>query len=241
MTDSAGLAGNAAAVNGCFDIDLADGAGGDQRLTDDELQGLKTEVIVDITAVYGDSAGAVGDEVDARDGLLSASGAVHIRSFALISCHILFLLLAIPNFGLLSCVGVLGSGENAQTLELPLSDGVLLKHAADCKTHCQLRALCHQVLVLSLLQAADPAGVSTIVLLLELLAGQDCVLCVDDDDVIAAIDVRSIGGFELAAKQIGGNCGGLAEGLAGRVKDILFSFNGFLGKHCRGHICASKY
>ena len=60
-------------------------------------------------------------------------------------------------------------------------------------------------------------------------------------DVDAAIDVRSIGGFELAAKQIGGSCGGLAEGLAGRVKDIPFSFNGFLGKHCRGHICASKY
>ena len=180
------------------------------------------------------------DEVDARDGLLSASSAVHIRSFALISCHILFLLSTIPNFGLLGCVGVLCTGENAQTLELPLSDGVLLKHAADCKTHCQLRALCHQVLILGLLQTADPAGVSTVVLLLELLAGQDCVLCVDDDDVIAAIDVRSIGGFELAAKQIGGSCSGLAEGLACCVKDVPFSFNGLLGKHCRGHICASK-
>ena len=137
-------------------------------------------------------------------------------------------------------MGVLRAGEDSQALELPLSDGVLLKHAADCKTHCQLRAICHQVLVLSLLQAADPAGVSTIVLLLELLAGQDCVLCVDDDDVIAAIDVRSLGGRKLAAKQIGSNCSGLAEGLACCVKDVPFSFNGLLGKHCRGHICASK-
>ncbi len=35
-------------------IDLADGAGGDQGLTDDQLEGVKTEVIVYIAAVDGD-------------------------------------------------------------------------------------------------------------------------------------------------------------------------------------------
>ena len=96
------------------------------------------------------------------------------------------------------------------------------------------------MLVLGLLEAADPTGVGAVVLLLELLAGEDSVLGVDDDDVIAAVDVGSIGGLELAAQKIGGNSSGLAEGLARRVKDIPFSFNGLLGKHCRGHICASK-
>ena len=71
VTDSAGLAGNAAAVDGSLDVDLADGAGGDQGLTNDELQSLEAEVIVDITAVDGDSTGAVGDEVDACYRLLA--------------------------------------------------------------------------------------------------------------------------------------------------------------------------
>ena len=64
MTDRAGLTGNAAAFDGGFHIDLADGAGSDQGLTDDELQGLKAEIIIDLTAVDGDNAGAVGDQVN---------------------------------------------------------------------------------------------------------------------------------------------------------------------------------
>ena len=88
VADGAGLAGNAAAGNGGLDVNLADGAGGDQGLTDDELQGIQTEVVVDITAVDGDRAGAVGDEVNAGNGGLSAAGAVHIGLLALIGCHI---------------------------------------------------------------------------------------------------------------------------------------------------------
>ena len=88
VADGAGLTGNAAAGDSSLDVDLADGAGGDEGLTDDELEGIETEVIVDITAVDGDSAGAVGDEVNACDGGLSASGAVHIGLLALIGCHI---------------------------------------------------------------------------------------------------------------------------------------------------------
>ena len=43
MTDSAGLAGNAAAGDGDNDVNLAQQIGGDQGLTDDQLQGLQTE------------------------------------------------------------------------------------------------------------------------------------------------------------------------------------------------------
>ena len=86
-------------------------------------------------------------------------------------------------------MGVLRAGEDSQALELPLGDGVLLKHAADCKTHCELGLLGHKGLVLGLLQAAGITGVGTVVLLLQLLAGEDCVLGVDDDDVIAAVNV----------------------------------------------------
>ncbi len=61
MTDSAGLTGNAAAVDGCLDVDLADGAGGDQGLTNDELESLETEILVNAALIYSDSAGAGND------------------------------------------------------------------------------------------------------------------------------------------------------------------------------------
>ena len=96
------------------------------------------------------------------------------------------------------------------------------------------------MLVLGLLKAANPTGVSAVVLLLQLLAGQNCVLSVDDDDIVTAVNMRSVVGLELAAKKVSGYCSGLAEGLACCVKDVPFAFNGFLGKHGCGHICASK-
>ena len=87
MADRAGLASDAAAGNGRFNIDLAEGSGGDQRLADDQLQGVETEVLLNVTTVDRDGAGAVGIQVHARDGGLSAAGAVHIGFLALISCH----------------------------------------------------------------------------------------------------------------------------------------------------------
>jgi hypothetical protein len=88
VADGAGLAGHAAALDGGFDVNLAHGVGGDQGLTNDELQGLETEVIVDLTAVDGDDAAAVGDEVNAGHGGLPTAGAVHIGLLGLIGCHI---------------------------------------------------------------------------------------------------------------------------------------------------------
>ena len=73
-------------------------------------------------------------------------------------------------------MGVLGTCEDAQTLELPLSDGVLLKHAADSKAHCQLGLGLHKDLVLGLFQTAGITGVSAVVLLLQLLAGENSIL-----------------------------------------------------------------
>jgi len=54
VTDCAGLTGNAAACDGSFDIHLAEGIGCVERLTNEKLQGLKTEVIVNVASVYRD-------------------------------------------------------------------------------------------------------------------------------------------------------------------------------------------
>ena len=65
MTDGACLAGDAAAFDGADQIDLAQQIGSSQRLTDNHLQGVQAEVLIDIPAVDGDGAGAVGEQMDA--------------------------------------------------------------------------------------------------------------------------------------------------------------------------------
>ena len=69
---------DAAAGNGGDDVKLALGAGDAERLVDDELQGFKPKVIVNISAVDGNHAGARND-ADAGDGFLSSTGAVEVR------------------------------------------------------------------------------------------------------------------------------------------------------------------
>ena len=84
MTDGAGLAGDAAAFDGADEVDLAEHVGGGQRLTDDHLQRVEAEVIVDVTTVDGDGAGAALIQANAGDGGFATAGAVLILSLALV-------------------------------------------------------------------------------------------------------------------------------------------------------------
>ena len=84
VAQGAGLAGNAAAGNGGHDVNLVHGGGGHQRLTGDKLQGLQAEILVDVTAVDGDSAGAAGEQMNPGHGGLPATSAVMIGLLALI-------------------------------------------------------------------------------------------------------------------------------------------------------------
>ena len=88
MTDGAGLTGNAAALDGADDVDLADVLGGDQGLTNDQLQGVQTKVVVDVAAVDDDGAGAVLVNANTGDGRLTSAGAVLILSLALVHCKL---------------------------------------------------------------------------------------------------------------------------------------------------------
>ena len=237
VTDSAGLAGNAAACDGALDVNLIGEANGDQGLTNDELQGVKAEIIVDVTAVDGDNAGAAGNEVNSGDRGLATAGAVHIGSLGYVSCH--YMLppsLAIPNFGLLGLVLVLGATVNLQTGELVSSQLVLLQHALNCEGHCELGLLCHQFLVLDVLEAANPTGMMIVVLLLQLLAGQNCLFSVDNDDEVTAVNVGGVHGVELAAENVSGENSGLAHGLASCVKDIPLALDGLLLGQGSGHL-----
>ena len=130
-------------------------------------------------------------------------------------------------------VGV--AGIDVQALQGVLGNGVAGHHAADGHAHGQLGLVLHQDAVLGLLQTADPTGVGAIVLLLQLVAGQNRLAGVDDDDVIAAVGVGGIGDFALAAQQVGHDDGGLAQRLAGGVNDVPLALDVGLVCHKSGH------
>ena len=92
MTDRARLTGHAAAGDSADDVELLAGAGEFEGLTNDQLEGLETEVIVDVSVVDGDLTGAC-IETNSRYRRLSSAGAVKIRCLIV---QLSFLLLKIP-------------------------------------------------------------------------------------------------------------------------------------------------
>ena len=59
VADSTGLTGNTAACNAANDVELLFGTGENERLTNDRLEGIKAEIIVDIAVVDRDLTGAL--------------------------------------------------------------------------------------------------------------------------------------------------------------------------------------
>ena len=84
VTDCAGLTGNAAACNGADDVNGTQSLGSNQRLTNDQLQGVQTEILVNVTAIDGDGTSAALIQANTSNGGLTSAGAVLILSFALV-------------------------------------------------------------------------------------------------------------------------------------------------------------
>ena len=76
---------------------------------------------------------------------------------------------------------------------------------------------------------------TAIILLLQFAAGENSLLDVDDDDVVAAVNVRGEIGLQLAAQQVGGDDGGTAQGLVRCVQDVPLALNVLFSDQCRGH------
>ena len=102
-----------------------------------------------------------------------------------------------------------------QALHSVAGDGVLGHHTLDSHAHRHIGLLLHQDAVGGLLQAAHPAGVGAVVLLLHLVAGEDGLAGVDDDDVVTAVGMGGVGGLALTTQQVSDDDGGLTQGLTG--------------------------
>ena len=66
-------------------------------------------------------------------------------------------------------------------------------------------------------------------LLLHLLAGQDSLVAVDDDDMVTTVNVRSKGGLVLTAQDDSSLGSNAAEGFAGGVDHIPLAVSHFSG------------
>ena len=73
MTDGAGLAGNAAACYAAHFVELLIGFGGNQGLTDNQLQSLQSKIVVDVSIVEGNLAGSLINSYAGNRSLSSTS------------------------------------------------------------------------------------------------------------------------------------------------------------------------
>ena len=115
------------------------------------------------------------------------------------------------------------------------ADRILREHTLHCQLNCQLRTLSHEGLVLGFLQAANPARMSLVVLLSQLVAGQDCLGSVDNDNEIAGINVRGELYLMLAAKESCYSSCGTTQRLVCCVDDIPLAVNVLSLSHISGH------
>jgi hypothetical protein len=84
-------------------------------------------------------------------------------------------------------------------------------------------------------ETTGEAGVAAIELLVSLEAGQHDLFGVDDDDVIAHIDVRGVEGAELAGEDRGSLGGETAERFAAGVEHEPLALNIFAARDSGGH------
>ena len=74
VTDGTCLTGHAAACNGADDIEFTESIGQCKGLTNDEFQSIKSEIVVNVSAVDGDFTGA-GINSDSGDRMFSSARA----------------------------------------------------------------------------------------------------------------------------------------------------------------------
>src|SRR5947208_17120036 len=110
--------------------------------------------------------------------------------------------------GRLGLVRMISTAIDAEVAHLDATERTTRDHALDGLLEHALGVLALEDLARgALLDVADIASVLVVGLLLALAAGEDRMLGVDDDNVVAAINVRGVG-REMLAAQAHGDDGG---------------------------------
>ena len=107
---------------------------------------------------------------------------------------------------------MLSALAQVQTAQAVAAQSVLGQHALDGQLHSVVGAVVHHNASLGFLQTADPAGYTVVGLLVQLVAGENSLVGVDDDDIVTAINVGGEINFVLAAEQVSSDDSGTAQG-----------------------------
>src|SRR5690606_10999648 len=182
VTHCAGLTAFATAMHIDMEVERLEMAGEHQRLTHDHAAGFTGEILVDRLAIDDDVARTFFQE-DTSNRSFAAAGAI-----VPITDHDLSL--DFQRLGLLSGVRMLGAGINLELLGHGVTQRTLGQHALDrFLQRASGKTLLH-FLEVGLGDSAGVARVAVVALVLRLVSGYDDIRCVDDDDVIASVNVR---------------------------------------------------
>ena len=130
-------------------------------------------------------------------------------------------------------MGMLGTGIDMQVAVQGVAKTVFRKHATDSVFENALRMggedLCRGGLAL----ATGISSVALVDFVSHFLAGEDNLLGIDDDDIVAAVDMRGVARFGLAAQDVGYAGSQTAYGLILGINEHPFLLDGvFVGGDC---------
>lgn len=230
VTDCTSLTGFAAAMNVDHDVEGFDVFGQFKRLHDDHAAGFTMEVLIQWTAVDGDNAGTTLDE-NTSYGALAATSAVIV-----ITDHLIAPLLEVEDLWLLSSVWVFAAGVDLELLDHSVAERTLWKHALNGNFESTTRMLCLHFLEGRFVDAAWVASVTIVGLLAGLFGGKNQLVSIDDNNIIARINVRGKFWLVLAAKAQSDFASKAAEHLITGIDHEPFALNlkrlGREGLHC---------
>src|SRR5690606_11793844 len=130
---------------------------------------------------------------------------------------------------------VLGSCINAQVLHLTTAERATWNHALNCLLNNALWETAFENLARSaLFDATWMSGVPVVLLVSIFLASQDNLVGIDDDDIVAIVNMRSEGSLMLATQAIGDDSGKTTDNETFRVDQnpFLYHFGRLLGESC---------
>lgn len=131
------------------------------------------------------------------------------------------------HLGVLSLVGMVGAIVHVEVLDELTTEAVLGKHTLDyvevegmhTRLEVLVERLLHQSLGSILTLTAGVTGVVIINTISHLFAGEDNLVGVDDDNVVAASYVRRVAGLVLSAENFRNFRAKAAEYLVGSIDD----------------------
>lgn len=125
-------------------------------------------------------------------------------------------------------MGMLAAGIDVEVAVEGITEASLRKHAADGVLEDTLRVAGAHLGRGGLTLTAGITGVALIDFVSLLLAAEDNLLGIDDDDIVAAVDMRGVAGLGLAAQDVGHTGSQTTYGLTLSVNENPFLLDGLL-------------